>query len=90
MQNLERGRGRNKWAGKLNIPDNSPALVRELYTMMNRDFLMIKDVAEGSGVSPATISDWRYTRSPSLNTFEAVLNNMGYKLKIVRQEDDES
>ena len=90
MQNLERGRGRNKWAGKLNIPDNAPPLVRELYTMMNRDFLMIKDVADGSGVSPATISDWRYTRSPSLNTFEAVLNNMGYKLKIVRQEDDES
>jgi transcriptional regulator with XRE-family HTH domain len=56
---------------------------------MNRDFLMIKDVAEGSGVSPATISDWRYTRSPSLNTFEAVLNNMGYRLKIVRQDDDE-
>ncbi len=89
MRNLAAGRGRNKWAGKLPVPDKAPPLVRELYTMMNRDFLMIKDVAEGSGVSPATVSDWRYSRSPSLNTFEAVLNNMGYKLKIVRQGDDE-
>lgn len=90
MRNLAAGRGRNKWAGKLPVPDKAPPLVRELYTMMNRDRLMIKDVAEGSGVSPATVSDWRYTRSPSLSTFEAVLNNMGYKLKIVRQDDDES
>ena len=89
MQNLEQGRGRNKWAGNLKIPERSPDLVKELYTIMNRDALMIKDVAEGSGVSKATVSDWRYSRSPSLQTFEAVLNNMGYKLAIVPQDDDE-
>jgi transcriptional regulator with XRE-family HTH domain len=89
MRNLAAGRGSNKWAGKLPVPDKAPLLVRELYTIMNRDRLMIKDVADGSGVSPATISDWRYTRSPSLGSFEAVLNNIGYKLAIVPQDDDE-
>lgn len=89
MRNLAAGRGGNKWAGKLPIPDKALPLVRELYEMMNRQKLMIKDVAEGSGVSPATVSDWRYTRSPSLQTFEAVLNNAGYKLQIVPLDDDE-
>jgi hypothetical protein len=56
---------------------------------MNEHKLMITDVAADSGVSNRTISDWRYTRSPSLSAFEAVLNNMGYDLQIVPRADED-
>ena len=89
-ENLDRGRGAKRWAGKLPVPKHSPHLVRELFNIMNEHKLMITDVAADSGVSNRTISDWRYTRSPSLSAFEAVLNNMGYDLQIVPQQEGES
>ena len=87
LKNLEKARGAKRWAGRLTIPRRAHPLVKQLYQTMNKNKVMISDLSEPSGVSRATISDWRYTRTPSLATFEAVLNVLGYKLKIVKKDD---
>ena len=80
------GRGRLRWGGRLPVPKSAHPLVKELIKIMNTHKLTLKDVASKSGVEARTISHWRYNRSPSLLNFEAALNSIGYKLKIVRQQ----
>ena len=80
------GRGRLRWAGRLPVPKSAHPLVKELFKVMNTHKLTLKDVASKSGVEARTISHWRYNRSPTLLNFEATLNSIGYKLKIVRQQ----
>ena len=88
INNLNKGRGAPRYAGKLSVPDDAPELVRDLYGLMNEQKLLVGDVAAGSGVSTRAISDWRYRRSPTRQSFEAVLNNFGYRLQIVEQADE--
>ena len=71
------------------MPDNAPELVRDLYQLMNEHKLLVGDVVEGSGVSKKTVSEWRYRRSPTVQSFEAVLGNIGYRLQIVRDKCQE-
>jgi transcriptional regulator with XRE-family HTH domain len=87
-RNLEAGRGAERWAGKLNIPEHAHPLVRQLFEIMNREKTMIKELADRSGVRRAAISDWRYRRTPNLQTFEAVLNALDHELCIKRKHDD--
>jgi transcriptional regulator with XRE-family HTH domain len=87
LDNLDKGRGHARYAGKLKVPDNRADLIRELYEILNKHKLLVADAADGSGVSPVAVSDWRYRRSPTLQSFEAVLNNIGYSLQIVRDDD---
>lgn len=89
-KNLDKGRGSARFAGKLTVPENSPKLVRELFEMMNEQGLMIADATRDSGVSHQCVSKWRYSTTPTLMAFQAVLNNMGYDLQIVPQQDSES
>ena len=84
--NLENGRGSRRYGGNLKVPDAAHELVRDLFNLMNDHKLLVGDVADGSGVSPRAISDWRYRRSPTVQSFQAVLRNFGYRLAIV--EDD--
>jgi transcriptional regulator with XRE-family HTH domain len=86
-QNLEKGRGANRWAGRLKIPKHAHPLVRELFKLLNDRELMINDVAKPSGIARNTISEWRYRRLPSVASLEAVLNAFGFELKIVKKED---
>ena len=89
IDNLDKGRGAHRYAGKLAVPDNAPELVRDLYQLMNEHKLLVGDVVEGSGVSKKTVSEWRYRRSPTVQSFEAVLGNIGYRLQIVRDKCQE-
>ena len=86
LKNLEKGRGRARHGGKLKIPQGAPQLVQEMFKLMNKEKLLVADVAAGSGISPRAISDWRYKRSPNLQSFQAVLNNFGYEIKIVAKD----
>lgn len=88
-RNLELARGAKRWAGKLKIPEHAHPLVRQLFELMNDQKIMIADVAEPSGISRNTISEWRYRRAPSVVSLEAVLNSFGYQLKIVKKDCDE-
>jgi DNA-binding XRE family transcriptional regulator len=88
-QNLEKGRRGRRWAGKLPIPDATQPLVRTLYELLNERKLSISDVARPSGIALNTISEWRYRRSPSVNSLQAVLNALGHQLAIVPKKDSD-
>ena len=81
-KNLEKGRGKNQWAGKLRIPAHAPPLVRQLFEILNSKKLMVADIAEKSGVNKDTISGWRYNRAPTLTNYTAVINSLGYDLEL--------
>jgi hypothetical protein len=86
-ENLKKGRGAARWAGRLAIPEHAPPLVRELFGLLNKHKLLIQHACDGSGVSRATVSEWRYRRTPTLSSFEAVLTNLGYELRIVELDE---
>jgi len=44
------------------------------------------EIAEESGVSPGTLSAWFHRHNPSLPNFESVLRELGYSLKIVKND----
>ncbi len=79
--------GRGRWAGRLKIPAKAHPLVREMFELLNEQRMVISDIAEKSGVRAGTISDWRYRRSPTVVTFEAALNALGFELVIRRRKD---
>lgn len=86
--NLQAGRGKTRWAGRIPIPARAHPLVRELFRIANSKKVMLADLASESGVSRSTISDWRYRRSPSLVVFEAVLGALGYELRICPKDSE--
>lgn len=65
-----------------------PRLVRELFAIMDQDGVALSDAAARAGVSHATIVKWPGCYSPVLGNFEAVLNGLGYELKIVRKREE--
>jgi transcriptional regulator with XRE-family HTH domain len=88
LRNLKRGRGAKRWAGKLPIPPSAHPLVRQMFEAMNARKLLISDVAEISGVSKHTISDWRYKRTPGVENLNAALNVLNLELTIAEMDDD--
>jgi len=79
--------GRGRWAGRLKIPAKAHPLVREMFELLNDQRMVISDIADKSGVRAGTISDWRYRRSPTVVTFEAALNALGFELVIRRRKE---
>ena len=86
LQNLDLGRGAARWGGKLPIPPKAHPLVRELFTLMNERGLLIKDITEATGIGRSTISEWRYSRNPSLHDIIACFNSIGFKLVVARDD----
>jgi hypothetical protein len=72
--------GGSRWAGRLAVPENAHPLVKHLFQIMNREKVCMREAARGTGVSFATVSDWRYRRNPYLPSIEAVGNRLGYEL----------
>ncbi len=83
MENLNFGRGAVRWAGKLTIPQHAPKLVQQLFEIMNRDKVMLTEVCGKAGIRRATASNWRYKSVPLITGFDAMLNAMGYELRIL-------
>ena len=88
LRNLELGRGARRWAGKLPIPPSAHPLIRKLFEEMNERKMLILEIAEISGVSKHTISDWRYKRTPGVENLNAVLNVLNLELTITEIDDD--
>lgn len=63
-----------------------PRLVRELFDILERDRIALTDAADRAGVCHATISKWPGSHSPALGNFEAVVNALGYDLRLVRRQ----
>ncbi len=70
-----------RWRGKLPIPQHAHPLVRETFRIMNAKSSLASEVAGKAGVSPCTIYGWKEV-NPSLDTFQAVLNALGFELVI--------
>jgi DNA-binding phage protein len=62
-------------------------LVRELYTIMERERIGPDDLALKAGVSRSVIFKWGRYNNPYLPNFIAVLNAIGYDLKITRKKE---
>ena len=89
MSKLHDGRGK-QWRGRLSIPSNCHPLVRQLFEIANRERATMKEIAGRAGMVPyQTLSNWRYGSSPQLQNFEAALNALGYKLRVVPIREDE-
>lgn len=53
-----------------------------LHDMIADQVLVVKRIAEASGVPSHTILQWKNGRAPKLNDFNMVLNTLGYRLVI--------
>lgn len=79
----KKGSAEYRWRGKLPVPAKAHPLVKELTRHMNRERTLTHEVAEKSGVSASTISNWRWKNGPVLENFIAVLNALDLDLSIV-------
>jgi len=61
-------------------------LVNELKQIMKESGRTSLNIAEESGVSSSTLSTWFHRHNPSLPNFESVLRELGYSLKIEKNE----
>jgi len=86
-RNLQKGRGANRWAGRLTIPKNADPLVKNVFELMNSQRRMIVDIAARSGVTRSTISSWRYDRQPTVANLRAVVNTLGYELVLQKRDE---
>lgn len=77
-----------RWRGKLPIPEHAHPLVRHFFRLLNKHRTVISEVAPRASLASVTISDWRYRRNPTLPTFEAALNAIGYELYIRPMKND--
>lgn len=75
-----------RWRGQIPIPVSAHPLVRQLIELLNEEQTTLVEAATKAGVSPKTISDWRYRSNPSLDNFQAALNAIGYDLYIGPQK----
>ena len=62
-------------------------LVKELLNLCDEQEIAINKVAEKSGVSFQTILRWQNANIPNLYNFRAVLQSIGYDLKIIPKDD---
>ncbi len=77
--------------GKIPIPLHAHPLVRFIVRRMNADLMTFEDVERRSGVDASTVHHWRDS-NPRIHNLEAVLNVLGYRLKIVplAQEEEQA
>jgi|TARA_B110000444_G_C18807256_1_gene580652 transcriptional regulator with XRE-family HTH domain len=61
-------------------------LVKELLNLCDEQGLAINKVAKKSGVSFQTILRWQNSNIPNLYNFRAVLQSIGYDLKITKDD----
>lgn len=77
---------RRRGSNKFTVPSTGHPVVREAFRIMARQRIQQVDVARRAGLDPSTLSAWKSRkngRSPSVSDVDAVLNSMGYGLKVV-------
>ena len=73
---------RGGWRCPVRIPQHAHPLVREFIRIANREQATMKDIAQKAGISEHTIKGWRLRHKPAIDTFEAALNVLDFKLCI--------
>jgi len=72
---------RKKHDYKNEMTNNQP-IVRFIFDQIDQKKLSLKDLGRDAGVTGSTLSSWRTKTTPNVQTAEAVLNCLGYTLKI--------
>lgn len=72
----------NHMRGHVAVPEDVHPLVRKLFVEMNRQKTTIKELSLRSGVGVQTISGWRYSYMPRLDTLDACFNALGKTLVV--------
>ena len=67
---------------RLTVPEHCHPWVKWLCEEMNRQQRTLGEVSEKAGLGRNTISEWRTRGSPTLTSFEAVVNVLGYEIDI--------
>lgn len=75
-----------RWRGQIPIPDHCHPLVKRYLEILNEEDTTLKEAAKAAGLSPGTMTGWRYRATPTILNFEAALNAMDYELKIVKRK----
>lgn len=79
---LDRPAHWHRWRGRIKAPATCHPLVRQFITTANDQMTTLQEIADRAGVSRVAISDWRNSRNPSIVTFNAALNVLGFELCI--------
>lgn len=83
-----RAHGGNNQRGRLPIPEHAHPLVRATYRLINKERTTQKDIALRAGLGRTTVHLWQ-RQNPRIDSMEAVLNALGYKLQIVPMSNAE-
>lgn len=73
-------------SGPKAIPNGNPH-VRWLAQELRNRKLSMEQVSVRAGLARTIISHWFRDRNPTLSNFEAVLNVLGYELRIVKKSE---
>lgn len=68
------------------LPTRCDPLVRQLFAELNRQQMLVCDLADKSGIGRDHFREWRSRRTPRVNDLEACFNVLGFTLKAVRRE----
>jgi len=71
---------------KHTVPTNINPLVIQFFKIVNAQQIAFTTLEKKSGVTRACFYRWRETNSPTITCFQAVLNALGYDLRIVKME----
>ncbi|RUW41495.1 hypothetical protein EOA37_09540 [Mesorhizobium sp. M2A.F.Ca.ET.015.02.1.1] len=74
-----------RWRGKIPIPAHAHPLVRQFIAEANEQQTTLTEIADRSGQRRGTLSEWRYSRNPTIASFEAALNVIDLELCIRRR-----
>lgn len=74
---------RTRWTGRLGIPATAHPLVKNLFAIMNREGIGINHVNAVANFSKRTLSEIRYSQSPSIAVVVAAYNAIGRDLAVV-------
>lgn len=64
------------------IAPHAHPFARRFFELLEEEGVALTDVAERAGLSHVTLVKWKSRHKPSIDTLEAALNVLGYRLAI--------
>ncbi len=61
---------------------HGPQVLRDMFELIRKSPYTVHELAEKAGVDYSNLSDWGRVSIPRLDSFEATVNALGYKLVI--------
>lgn len=69
-------------------PRHAHPLVRQLVDLLNESPVTLRDVGRRAGLAGSTIGSWWGSANPTIHNFDAVLNTIGFELRICPKNPD--